>query len=247
MKPKVIVFEDSQEISKYAVDIIAKALVKKPNLVFGVPTGKTVIPIYQELTKTYKEKNLNFSKTKVFALDEYRGLKPGQKQTFKYYLDKNLFTRINFKEENINFLNGSAINIKKECEQYEEKIKKAGGIDLMFLGLGVNGHIAFNEPGSQPKSRTREIVLTYQTRTSNFGMIGSLIKAPKRGLTIGIATILDSKKIVLIATGAHKAKAVKAMLESPIGPDCPATFLRNHKDATILLDKKAASLLEKKH
>ena len=246
MKPKVVVFEDPSEISKYAVELIEKELKRKQNLILGLPTGKTVIPIYNELVQTYKKKKLNLSKTKIFDLDEYLGLKSKQKDSFEYFLNRNLFKQIKIPEKNLYFLKGSAINITKECEEYEEKIKNSGGIDLMILGIGVNGHIAFNEPGSPFDSRTREVILTYQTRASNFGLLYSLIKAPKRALTIGIATILESKKIVLIATGGHKAKAVKEMLESAPNTKCPASALQNHKDVTILLDKKAAALLKKK-
>ena len=203
-------------------------------------------PQENELVRVYKDKKLNFSKTKIFDLDEYIGLSPEQKDSFEYFLNKNLFKRGKIPEKNLHFLKGSAINITRECEEYEEKIKKAGGIDLMFLGIGVNGHIAFNEPGSPFDSRTREVILTYQTKASNFGKIFSLFKSPKRALTIGIGTILESKKIILIATGNHKAKAVKEMLESPASTKCPASALQNHDDVTILLDKKAAALLKKK-
>lgn len=247
MGPKIIIFEDASEISEYAIELIEKELKQNPSITLGMPTGKTVLPVYNELVSVYKKKNLDFSKAKVFDLDEYLGLQPEQKDSFEFFLNKNLFKKINVKEKNVHFLNGSAINIKKECEEYEQKIKESGGIDLMFLGLGVNGHIAFNEPGSPFDSRTREIVLSYTTKASNFGKIYSLIKAPKRALTIGIATILESKKIVLIATGGHKAQAVKAMLESPISTKCPASALRKHDDVTILLDKKAAALLKKNY
>ncbi|MFH1801864.1 MAG: glucosamine-6-phosphate deaminase [archaeon] len=244
MKPRVIIFENPQEIPEYVVNIITEGLKKKKNLTMALPTGKTIIPTYKELSKNHKKDKLDFSKTHIFDLDEYVGLKPEHKKSFKYFMDKNLFTKINVKEENIHYLSGSALNIGKECEQYEEKIKKTGGFDLTILGLGVNGHIAFNEPGSPFDSRTREIVLAHETVRSNFGLF-SILRAPKRALTVGIATILKSKKIILIATGGHKTKAVKAMLESPISTDCPASSLRKHKDVTVLLDKKAASLLKK--
>ncbi|MBU0906595.1 MAG: glucosamine-6-phosphate deaminase [Nanoarchaeota archaeon] len=247
MKPKIIIFEDTKEIAEYVVDILEKELKKKPASVFCVPTGKTVIPVYEEITKTYKEKKLDFSKVKIFDLDEYIGLKPEHKKSFRHFLDKNLYKKVNIKENNINFLNGAAINIDNECKQYEEKIKKAGGVDITLLGIGVNGHIAFNEPGSPFDSRTREIILTYQTRASNFGRLYSLMISPKKALTMGIGTILKSRKIILIAIGRHKAKAVKAMLESEPNTNCPASALQKHDDVTVLLDKKAASLLKKKN
>jgi glucosamine-6-phosphate deaminase len=245
MNPKTIVFENPHEIAEQVIETLEKEIAARPNLVLGLPTGKTVIPLYKELVKAHKKKKINFSKVRIFILDEYLGLKPTHKKSFKYFMDKNLLKKIDIKEKNINFLNGSAINITKEYEEYEEKIKKVGGIDLMFLGIGVNGHIAFNEPGSPFTSRTRQIVLTHETRKTNFSP-PSILHAPKHALTMGIATILNAKKIILIATGGHKAKAVKEALESPISTNCPASALRNHKDVTILLDKKAASLLKKK-
>jgi glucosamine-6-phosphate deaminase len=247
MKAVVLIFKDSEEISQYAIKSLKEELRRKPNLVLGIPTGSTMLPIYKKIDEAYKKKELDFSKVRVFDIDEYLGLSPKQKQSFKFFLDKNLFKKVNIKEKNIRFLNGQAINIKKECENYEKEIKKAGGFDITTLGIGVNGHIAFNEPGSPFNSRTREVVLTYQTMKSNFGRVYSLIKAPKRALTIGIATILESKKIILIATGKHKAKPVKDMLEGPVDTKCPAAVLKNHKRAIFLLDKKAASLLKEKY
>ncbi|MFH1290773.1 MAG: glucosamine-6-phosphate deaminase [Nanoarchaeota archaeon] len=242
MKPKTIIFENLYESAKHASEILEKEISEKPNLVLGLPTGRTVIPLYKELTKLHKKKKIDFSKVKVFILDEYLGLKPTHKSSFRYFMDKNLLKKINIKEKNINLLSGSALNFRKECKKYEQKIKKAKGLDITILGIGVNCHIAFNEPGSPFKSRTRKVILTHETRRSNFGIL-SVLRAPKRALTIGIGTILESKKIILIATGKHKANAIKAMLKGPITTKCPASALKKHKDVTVLLDKRAASEL----
>lgn len=245
MNPKVIVFEDHSEISSYVVEIIQSEIKRKPSLNLGLPTGRTVIPVYKELINFLNEEKKNLAKIKTFNLDEYIGVNPKEKISFEYFLDKNLLGKIKIPKKNINFLNGSAVNLKKESEDYEKKIKKAGGLDLTLLGIGKNGHIAFNEPGSPFYSRTREVILTYSTRAANFGKILSFIKAPKRALTVGIGTILESKKIILIATGKHKAQAIRDMLESEPNTKCPASALQKHKDVLVLLDKGAASLLKK--
>lgn len=243
MKPKVIIFENRKELYDYATEFILTELKRKPNLVAGMPTGKTVVPLYAELIKKHEEKKANFSKVKVFMLDEYLGLKPSHKKSFNYFIDKKLLEGINIKRKNINLLPGIVLSENKAAQEYENKIKNAGGIDLMILGIGVNGHIAFNEPGSPFNSRTRKIALAHQTRISNFGKIGSFFKNPKHAITVGIATILESKKIILLATGKSKAQAIKAMLKDPVSTKCPASALRKHNDVLILLDKDAASKL----
>jgi len=247
MKPKVIIFDNIRELTTHASDLIAEEIEKKKGLVLGLPTGKTVIPLYKQLIKDHKKKKVDFSKTNIFNLDEYMGVNPNKKRSFQYFMHNSLFKKINVKQKNIHFLSSQIANIKRRAEEYEKEIKKAGGIDLQLLGLGVNGHIAFNEPGSPFNSRTREIILSHETKVSNFGRFHSILRAPKRAITMGLSTILEAKRIVLLATGKHKAKAVKAMVDGPVTTDCPASALKKHKDVLILLDKKSASLLKSKH
>lgn len=242
MKPKVLIFENKNELYKYATDFILSELNKKPNLVAGMPTGKTVAPLYANLVKKHEEKKANFSKIKVFMLDEYLGLKSSHKKSFNYFIDKKLLEGVNIQRKNINLLPGIVLSENKAAQEYENKIKSVGGIDLMILGIGVNGHIAFNEPGSSFSSRTRKVALAHDTLKSNFGE-SEAFKSSKHAITIGIATILESKKIILLATGTNKARAVRAMLKGPVSTKCPASSLRKHNDVLILLDKEAASKL----
>lgn len=227
---KTIIFEDPKEIAAYILDALASSLKKKPSLTLALPTGKTTIPLYKKIVSDYKKKKLDFSKTKTFQIDEYLN----NKNDFRKFLIKNLLSKINVKKENQNFI---STENPEEPREYEQKISKAK-IDLMLLGIGVNCHIAFNEPGSPFDSKTRIVSLTQSTQRANKTKI-------KSALTIGISTILKSKKIILIATGKHKAQAVKEMIEGPIETKCPASALQKHNDVTVLLDKKAASLLKK--
>jgi glucosamine-6-phosphate deaminase len=233
MKPRTIIFQNKKEIYNYTTTLIKKEIEKKTGSVLALPTGKTVIPLYKNLIKLYKQKKIDFSKVKTFNLDEYLGI--DKKHTFRYFMDKKLFSKLNLKKENIYFLPSRPDNPKKSCEFYEKQIKKFP-IDFEILGLGVNGHIAFNEPSSPFNSRTRKIKLSQTTKNSNK-------ISCDYALTMGISTIMKSKKILLIATGEHKSKAVRNMLKGPITAKCPASFLRKHKNVLILLDKAAASHL----
>jgi glucosamine-6-phosphate deaminase len=217
-------------MSKIASDILLDEISVKPNLVIGFATGKTQLGFYKNLVKS----KADFSKAKSFNLDEYYPIKKTNKKSLYYYMEKNFFRKVNMKKLNINFLNGDSKNLKKEFERYESKIKK-NLIDIQFLGLGTNGHIAYNEPGSKYGSKTRLVELT-PTTTKNK-------KGQKQGLSMGIKTIMSAKKIILLASGKDKAKAVKGLIKGKIGGNCPASFLRKHKNVTIIIDKKAGVLL----
>jgi len=227
---RVITVKNYNEMSKLAAEILIKELKKKSDLTIGLATGKTQLGVYKRLVKSKGD----FSKIKSFNLDEFYPIKKTDKKSYYLYMFKNFFNKINIKKSNINLLNGNAKDHKKECKSYENKIKKSP-IDIQFLGLGENGHIAYNEPGSKYNSRTRLVNLTESTIKRKRG--------PKKGLSMGIKTILSAKKIVLLASGKKKAKAVKCMIKGKIGEDCPASFLRKHKNVIIIIDKKAGSLL----
>ncbi len=232
----IIITKNYKEMSKRAANIVIDKISKKPTLILGLPTGETPLGMYTELIKAYKKKKVNFSKIKTFNLDEYYPIKNNNENSYHYYMNKNLFDKINIKKKNINILNGEAKNWKKECSDYEKKIKK-NPIDLMILGVGINGHIGFNEPGSLNNSKTRMIQLSDETRKIN--------KTKNiYALTIGIFTIMSAKKIILLANGKNKAKAIKRLIEGPINKDCPVSFLRKHKNLIVILDKEAASLLK---
>jgi glucosamine-6-phosphate deaminase len=227
---KVITVKNYNEMSKKAAEILIKEINKNPDLTAGFATGKTQLGFYKRLVKS----NNDFSKITSFNLDEFYPIKKTDKKSYYLYMFKNFFNKVNIKKSNINLLNGNARDYKKECKNYESKIKK-NPIDIQFLGLGENGHIAYNEPGSKLNSRTRLVNLTKSTIKRK--------KGPKNGLSMGIKTILSAKKIVLLASGKGKAKAVRCMVKGKIGEDCPASFLRKHKNVIVIIDKKAGSLL----
>lgn len=238
---KILRVKNYNEMSDKAVEFLLNELSTKPNLVLGFPTGKTPIGFYKKLSKLYKNNLIDLSKIKTFNLDEYYPIKKSDKKSFSYFMSHNLFNKVNINSSNINFLNGEVKDYEKECEEYELKIKKFP-IDLQFLGIGINGHIAFNEPGSIKDSKTRLVQLTKETINKNSNLFNRR-NFPKQGLTMGVKTILSAKKVVLLASGKHKAKAIERMLNGPISKLCPASFLRNHKDVTLILDERASSLL----
>ena len=239
---KIIEKEDYKEASKEAAKIIIAQIKKKPNSVICFPTGSTVLGLYKELINSYKKNKVDFSKVIAFNLDEYLGLSKNNKQSYNYFLNKKLFDHINIKKQNMNLLDGSINNPKKLSLDYEKKLKKHH-IDVIILGIGVNGHIGFNEPGSKLTSKTRIVNLSKDTIKSNSRFFKNIKEVPKKAITIGIATILSSKKIILLASGKNKAKAIKKLIKGEITEKVPATALRKHKDVTIIIDKQAASLL----
>lgn len=220
-------------MSKLASEIIVKEIKKKPNIILGFATGKTPVGLYKNLVWAYRNKKIDFSKIKAFDLDEYYPIKKIDNKSFHYYLHKNLFDKVNIKMENINLLDGEARDFNKECRDYENKIK--GKVDLMILGVGVNGHIAFNEPDSLKDSKTRLVELTPETKKIN--------KTKNKALTIGISTILSAKKIILLASGRKKAKAIKCLLKCKPNKYCPVSFLKKHKNLIVIIDKGAGSLI----
>lgn len=210
-----VVIEDKKRAVEIAVLIIEKLIQKKPNAVLGLATGKTMIPLYKELVSHYKKEKIDFSKVRTFNLDEY-----AENNDFHDYMKENLFNKVNIQKENTHFPSFNT-------ENYEKEIKKARGIDLCLLGIGENAHIAFNEPDSPFNSKTRMVI------TSN----------RKKAYTMGIKTIMSSRKIILLAWGRNKAKAVYDSLKDTITEKIPASVLRKHKDVTFILDKSASSKL----
>lgn len=240
---KVIIVKDYEELSRKASSIIADALQRKKPFVLGLATGGTPEGCYKELIRMYQAGCIDFSHVITFNLDEYVGLPPHHPNSYRYYMEEKLFRHINIDPKNIHFLNSKARDLEAECQAYEEIIKAVGGIDLQILGIGRNGHIAFNEPGSSIDSRTRVVTLSHETRIANSRFFSSLEEVPKKALTMGIGTILDARRILLLASGPTKAEAIKATIEGPITPAVPASFLRIHEDCTLIVDLDAGSLL----
>ncbi|MFA5259429.1 MAG: glucosamine-6-phosphate deaminase [Candidatus Pacearchaeota archaeon] len=238
----IIVTKNYNELSKRAAELVADDILKKPNMVLGLPTGETPVGMYKLLVKNYKNKKINFSKITCFNLDEYYPIKKENKNSYYSYMHKNFFDSVNVKSSNINILDSESKTPKKDCLAYEKKIKKTP-LDLQILGVGINGHIGFNEPGSKKSSKTRVIDLTLDTRKRNSRFFKNKSEVPTHALSMGISTILGAKKLILLANGKNKAEAIKHLVEGKPSCDWPVSFLRAHKNLVVILDKEAAGLL----
>ena len=246
MPIKTLIVKDCDELSERAAEIIADAIRNKPNVVLGLATGDTPVGCYQELIRMHREEELDFSKVVTFNLDEYVGLPPSHPQSYRYFMNENLFKHVNIEMKNTHVLDGLSDDPAQTCREFEEAIKRAGGIYLQLLGIGANGHIAFNEPGSPSDSRTRVVDLSEQTRKDNARFFRSIDEVPRQALSMGIVTIMEARKIVLLASGTKKAEAVAKSVEGPITTDVPASILQKHPDCTFILDEEAASKLRVK-
>ena len=232
---KLIVLKNKKEVAEKTASIIEKEIKNNPYIVLGLATGSTMIPLYKTLAKLHKKNKIDFSKVKTFNLDEYLKLKKEDKSSYHHYMKKNLFNKTNIDINNTFFPS-------KNVKSYEKKIEKEGGIDLLILGIGINGHIGFNEPNSNQKSKTRVVNLTKNTISSNSKFFPKKL-VPKRAITMGISTILKSRKIILLATGKSKADIIKKTLKSEPTPKIPSTFLKKHKNVLFIIDKGSASKL----
>jgi len=243
MPIKVLITKNYDELSEKAAKIIADAIRNKPNLVLGLATGGTPVGCYRELVRMHKEKKLDFSRVVTFNLDEYIGLPPTHPQSYRYFMNENLFNHVNIRMENTHIPDGMTDDPQKTCEEFEKAIETAGGIDLQLLGIGANGHIAFNEPGSPFNSRTRVVEISEQTRKDNARFFQSIDEVPRQAISMGIGTIMEARKIVLLASGARKADAVAKSVKGPITEEVPASILQKHPNCTFILDEAAASKL----
>lgn len=243
---EVVVCKTKEAASRKAADMVAALVKSNPKCVLGLATGSTPVPMYKELAKDVKAGKISFKTVKSWNLDEYYGLPPTHDQSYRYFMDENLFDKIDIKKSNTHVLNGLAKDWRKECAAYEAQIKKAGGIDLQVLGIGSDGHIAFNEPGSSLSSRTRIVYLTPQTIKDNARFFKKQSDVPTSALSMGVGTICEAKKIVLLAFGKNKADAVKGMVEGGVSQFCTASALQCHEDAWVFCDEEAASKLKLK-
>src|SRR3989338_98993 len=241
---EVIVKNTYEEMSRLAAEMIAKAVRSKPNAVLGLATGSTPVGTYKELIKMNKQEGLDFSQVTTFNLDEYVGIPPTHDQSYRYFMNDNLFNHINIDKKKTNVPDGMAKDIPAFCKWYEEQILKAGGIDVQLLGIGGNGHIAFNEPGSSLGSRTRVKTLDEKTIKDNARFFKSIDEVPKYAITMGIGTIMEARSLILLANKENKADAISKTVEGPITAMVPATIVQLHPKATIITDKAAASRLK---
>ncbi|UCD36683.1 MAG: glucosamine-6-phosphate deaminase [Fidelibacterota bacterium] len=239
----LVIKKDYDAISNEGAKLVAEQVRKKPDSILGFATGSSPLGLYKELIRMHAEEGLDFSKVTTFNLDEYVGLPPGHDQSYHYFMWENLFKHINVDPRYVHVPQGMADDVEAHCEWYEERIVKVGGIDLQILGIGGNGHIAFNEPGSSLGSRTRIKTLTEKTRQDNARFFDNMDQVPKYAITMGIGTIMDARKLIMLANGKGKAQAIKNTIEGPISAMVPATIVQMHQHATVLIDEAAGSLL----
>ncbi len=243
---EIIICKTKEEASRKAADLVTALVKSNPKAVLGLATGSTPVEMYKCLIADNKAKKVSFKGVRSWNLDEYWGLPPTHDQSYRYFMDENLFDSIDIVKKNTHVLNGLAKDWRKEVTAYEAAIKKAGGIDLQVLGIGSDGHIAFNEPGSSLASRTRIVSLTPQTIKDNARFFKKAADVPRQALSMGVGSIMEAKRIVLLAFGANKADAVKAMVEGGVSQFCTASALQMHPDAWVFCDAAAASKLKLK-
>lgn len=239
----VVIQSDAQAACNFVAELIARALRAKPNLVMGLATGRTMEQVYACLVQMHRANGLDFSKCRTFNLDEYVGLPGSHANSYRYYMNHHLFKHVNIDMRNTHLPDGMAENLATECANYEKLITDCGGIDLQLLGIGMNGHLGFNEPHSSFDSRTRAVELTPATRKQNSGLFKAPDQMPHQAITMGMGTILSSRHCLLLATGGDKAEIIAKAIEGPVTNLIPATELQMHSDCTVGLDEPAASQL----
>jgi glucosamine-6-phosphate deaminase len=240
---RIIIAKDYSELSKKAASILAGQILLKSNSVLGLATGSTPIGTYQELVRMHHEGIIDFEEIVTFNLDEYYGLPRTNEQSYYHFMNEHLFCHININNKNVHIPHGMTRDIEGECRRYEEEIKKAGGIDFQLLGIGRNGHIGFNEPDVKFEAVTHLVTLDQDTIEANARFFDDPQDVPHKAISMGIKTIMHSKKIILLASGSEKAKTIHAMIHGNITPELPASILQLHPDATVILDEAAAELL----
>ena len=241
---QIIIKESYEAMSRAAAEVVAHTLNAKPNAVLGLATGSTPLALYKELIRLHREQGLDFSQVTTFNLDEYVGLPKEHEQSYHYFMYENLFKHINIPMQHTHVPMGTTDNHQAFCKWYEQRIIECGGIDLQILGIGTDGHIAFNEPSSSLGSRTRIKTLAEQTIEDNSRFFEKASDVPIYAITMGVGTILAAKKIILVANGEKKAPAVAAAIEGPVTTMCPASALQMHQNAIFFLDPPAAQGLK---
>jgi glucosamine-6-phosphate deaminase len=241
---KIVSVENYQELSEYVCSEIECVVRSNPYAVLGLATGGTPLRTYREMIKGYEKRNIDYRQVTTFNLDEYIGLGRDHPQSYYIYMMNNLFNHINVSPENIHIPNGNAEGLDSECNRYERLIEEIGPPDLQILGIGENGHIGFNEPGTSFTSETHIVELAESTRRANARYFSSRDEVPQHAITMGIQSILKSKRILLLASGSHKAKAVKTLLECDADEGFPASVLKGHADVTLVVDEAAKGKIE---
>lgn len=243
---EVIIRPTNDDATALCAHLIADAIARKPDLVLGLATGRTMEGLYQRLVAMHEAGAVDFAEIVTFNLDEYIGLPPDDPNAYRHYMNVHLFDRVNIEKDNTHLPDGTAPDIDVECARYEEAIAEAGGIDLQLLGIGRTGHIGFNEPLSAMLSRTRPKALSPQTVAQNAPLFDDPAKMPRRAITMGVGTILESRRCLLLATGAEKAEVLANAVEGPVTSMISATALQLHPRCTVITDEAAAAQLTQK-
>lgn len=241
---KIYKAKDYKDMSRKAANIISAQVIMKPNCVLGLATGSTPIGTYDQLVEWYNKGDLDFSEVTTVNLDEYKGLPRTNDQSYYYFMHQHLFDRVNIDPERTNVPNGMEPDAEKECGRYEELIRSLGGVDLQLLGLGHNGHIGFNEPGEAFEKETHCVDLTESTIEANKRFFASANDVPKQAYTMGIKTIMQAKKILIVVNGESKADIVERAFFGPVTPEVPASILQLHNDVTLVGDEEALAKIE---
>ncbi|KOP71241.1 glucosamine-6-phosphate deaminase [Cytobacillus solani] len=241
---KIIRVKDYEALSKRAASYLIEKVRNKPNMILGLATGGTSEGTYQYLIKDYKGNQTSYRDVTTFNLDEYIGLDGNNENSYRFFMDTHLFNHLDIEKTKTHVPRGNVKDPLKECDTYELLIKERGGIDLQLLGIGGNGHIGFNEPGSSFQSRTRIVELADSTRRDNARFFEQLEDVPTHAITMGIATIMESKEILLIASGEGKREAMRRLLQGDVSEDFPASILKKHSHVTIIADEAALTGLE---
>ena len=238
--------KDYQDMSRKAANIMSAQIIMKPDAVLGLATGSTPVGMYRQLVEWYNKGDLDFSRISSVNLDEYRGLSGDNEQSYRYFMNTNLFDHVNIDKSRTFVPNGLEEDSDKACADYNEIIRSMGGVDIQLLGIGGNGHIGFNEPGDVFEKETHVVDLTESTIQANSRFFESMDEVPKQAYTMGIKNIMAPRKILLVATGAAKAQALYDSLYGPITPNVPASILQLHNDVTVVADEDALSLIREK-
>lgn len=241
---KIYKAKDYKDMSRKVANIISAQVIMKPNCVLGLATGSTPIGTYDQLVEWYNKGDLDFSEVTTVNLDEYKGLPRTNDQSYYYFMHQHLFDRVNIDPERTNVPNGMEPDAEKECGRYEELIRSLGGVDLQLLGLGHNGHIGFNEPGEAFEKETHCVDLTESTIEANKRFFASADDVPKQAYTMGIKTIMQAKKILIVVNGENKADIVERAFFGPVTPEVPASILQLHNDVTLVGDEEALAKIE---
>jgi len=243
---RVIIEKTAEQAELRTAGILAELVRSKPNAVLGLATGSTPMNVYGELIRQHRDDGLDFSQITTFNLDEYVGRGPKHPQSFRYFMQEQLFNEVNIDAANTHVPDGRALDFAAHCRIYEQRILDAGGIDLQLLGIGVDGHIAFNEPGSSLGSRTRLKTLASETIRQNKKFFQDDEQVPRLALTMGVGTILETRRCLLLATGAHKASAIRSMIEGPVTAQITASALQLHREVIVIVDEEAGGWLERR-